>query len=218
MESNTIVSIEGNIGSGKSTLLAYLQEQFKNRNIVFLQEPVDMWETIKDSEGNTMLQKFYGDQQKYAFSFQIMAYISRLSILKKAMRENRNAVIITERSLHTDKMVFAKMLYDNKTIEDVNYQIYLKWFDEFCEECKLSKIIYVNASPEICFNRIQKRSRVGESCIPLAYLQDCHKYHENMMEELNVPQLILDGNINIYENSCLLNIWVQDIDTFIQSS
>ena len=74
-----IVSIEGNIGSGKSTLLETLKTIFKeNSNIVFLREPVDEWEKIKDKDGNTMLQKFYANQKEYSFAFQMMAYISRL--------------------------------------------------------------------------------------------------------------------------------------------
>jgi len=215
MPLTTIISIEGNIGSGKSTLLEKLRLRLENVNVLFLQEPVDIWETIRDSSGQTMLQKFYADQTKYAFSFQIMAYISRLSLLKKAIRENPGAIIITERSLHTDKMVFAKMLFDSGLIEDVNYQIYLKWFDEFTVECPLNKIIYVKADPEVCFNRIKKRSRQGESNIPLKYLQDCHTYHEEMVKDMEVDKLLLDGNQDIFENRPILDDWIQQIEAFI---
>jgi len=111
----TIISIEGNIGSGKSTLLKYLSQCCEgDKEFVFLQEPVDAWDTIKDEQGVTMLAKFYQDQPRYAFSFQMMAYISRLALLKKTCDENPNAIIVTERSLYTDKHVFAKMLYDTK--------------------------------------------------------------------------------------------------------
>ena len=219
MQSNSmIISIEGNIGSGKSTLLANLRAVFANRNIVFVDEPVDVWAEIKDANGTTMLEKFYADQQKYAFSFQIMAYISRLSLLKAALRKYPSAIIITERSLHTDKMVFAKMLFDSGLIEDVNYQIYLKWFDEFSVDCPLHKIIYVKATPEICIGRIEKRSRTGESTIPLKYLQDCHKYHEQMVQHLctlNTPLLLLDGDTDIFENADTLPVWIAKITKFI---
>ena len=61
----TILSIEGNIGSGKSTIIDYLKERYKNdKEFIFLPEPVDEWETIKDEENNTILQKFYADQKK----------------------------------------------------------------------------------------------------------------------------------------------------------
>ena len=117
-----IISIEGNIGSGKSTLVHNLQSHFKNKNInaIFIQEPVNIWNSIRDNNG-TILEQFYKDQEKFSFSFQMMAYISRLSVLKNAIKQNPNAIIITERSLYTDKFVFAKMLYDNKKISDIDF-------------------------------------------------------------------------------------------------
>jgi len=215
-----IITIEGNIGSGKSTLLAHLKEKYKDApNILFLREPVDEWENIKDENGTTMLQKFYSDQKTYAFSFQLMAYISRLSLLKEAVKNNPDAIIITERSLTTDKMVFAKMLYDNGNIEDVNYQIYLKWFECFACEYPIKKVIYVNSSPEICHQRIHERARLGESVIPLEYLNACHKYHKEMIEffksENNIVILEVDGNLNIKKNEYILKGWLQFIDEFI---
>jgi deoxyadenosine/deoxycytidine kinase len=212
-----IVSIEGNIGSGKTTLLSNLQNAFPGKNILFVKEPVNVWEEIKDTQGKTMLEKFYADQQKYAFSFQIMAFISRISLLKQSIRENPGSVIITERSLHTDKMVFAQMLFDSGLIEDVNFQIYLKWFDEFSRECPLNRVIYVKTDPDICIQRIAKRSRAGESVIPIDYLRECHAYHEKMMEALSaIPQLILDGNVDIYANGDELQSWIQQISSFLQ--
>ena len=132
MNSNIqIISIEGNIGSGKTTLLTNLKNYYKdNENIIFLKEPVDEWAQIKDENGATILEKFYADQAKYSFSFQMMAYISRLKLLRDTLKKynNKKIIIITERSLYTDNMVFAKMLYDSGKIEHINYQIYLNWF------------------------------------------------------------------------------------------
>ena len=68
-----IVSIEGNIGSGKSTLLENLRKYYgNNSHIIFLKEPVDDWEKIQDKQGNTILKKFYADQEKYSYPFQMM--------------------------------------------------------------------------------------------------------------------------------------------------
>jgi len=205
------VSIEGNIGSGKSTLLANLKEALKdNKKIVFLKEPVDEWETIKDANGCTMLQKFYENQEKYSFSFQMMAYISRLATFKQAVKENPEAkIFITERSLDTDKHVFAQMLFDDKKIEDVN-------FHTFAQEFPIAGLIYVNTLPEICHQRIMKRSREGEDCIPLDYLQNCGNYHDYMMSVMSdSPILKLDGNVDIYQNTSIVNDWVDKIKSFI---
>ena len=228
MSNICIISIEGNIGSGKSTLLENLRSHYKNNDcVIFLKEPVDEWEKIKDENGVTMLEKFYLDQDKYSFSFQMMAYISRLKVLRDTLKEIKNKedkkiYIITERSLYTDKMVFAKMLYETGKIEYINYQIYLNWFDTFSEEFPIHKVVYVKTLPDICFNRILKRSRDGESNIPLAYLESCSNYHNDMLDTSSVGcvcnnQLLLDGNIDIFENKLQLYMWINEFDNFIKN-
>ena len=222
-----IVSIEGNIGSGKSTLLENLKQKYAvHKHIIFLPEPVDDWEKIKDNEGNTMLKKFYANQEKYSFAFQIMAYISRLTIFRKTVKDikdNNNTnkyIIITERSLYTDKHVFAKMLYDQGKIEDVCYQIYLNLFEEFVNDFPISNVVYVNTNPEKCYERIHKRARDGEEVIPLTYLTDCHHYHEEFLDEntgIKSSKLILNGNTDIYENDNIIQKWLTQIHTFIHN-
>lgn len=233
MNNIEIVSIEGNIGSGKSTLLEHLKTHYSNNdNVLFLREPVDQWNNIKDENGETILAKFYADQEKYSFTFQMMAYISRLKILKDIVNQIRTSktynsykkyIIITERSLYTDKMVFAKMLFDTGKMEYINHQIYLQWFDCFVEEFPVQKIIYVKADPTICHNRIHIRNRNGEDNIPLDYLISCDNYHENMLNKNSEDcvchiQLILDGNNNIYEKNDILSNWFSQIEDFIKIS
>jgi deoxyadenosine/deoxycytidine kinase len=219
-----IVSIEGNIGSGKSTLLSNLQKILLNNTdsktkIIFLREPVDEWETIRDENNVTILEKFYSDQKTYSFPFQMMAYISRLALLKEAVEQNDNVIIITERSLYTDRFVFAKMLFDSGNIEFINYQIYLKWFDTFVRDFPVNFVIYVKAEPEICHQRILERSRKGEDNIPLTYLKSCHDYHEEMLNEHSICKkefmLTLDGNTNIYQHPQNLEKWIENICDFI---
>ena len=140
-----IYTVEGNIGSGKSTLVKILKKLLPQRisatKFIFLQEPVDIWNTIKDSDGKTIIEKFYSNQEKYSFPFQMMAYISRLSQITRTIEQNPNSVIITERSVFTDRNVFAKMLYDAGKMESVNYEIYNRWFYEFIKKTPLTGII-----------------------------------------------------------------------------
>jgi deoxyadenosine/deoxycytidine kinase len=227
MSTYKIVSIEGNIGSGKSTLLENLRKHYNdNCHVVFLKEPVDDWEKIKDNQGNTMLKKFYADQDKYSFPFQMMAYISRLKILRDTIKEitsknsAENYVIITERSLYTDKHVFAKMLHDQGKIEDVCYQIYLNWFDEFAKDFPINYTVYVQTDPTNCYARIHKRAREGEEVIPLAYLKDCHSYHEEFLDEktgISSKKLFIDGNVDIYKNEKIVEDWLSLIKGFISN-
>jgi len=210
-----IIAIEGNIGSGKSTLVHKLEEAFKNNSdFHFLQEPINIWNTIKDENGTTVLEKFYSETEKYAFQFQMMAYISRLSILREALKNKTTKYIITERSVYTDANVFAKMLYDDKKISLIEYTIYNKWFDEFISEVPVSKVIYVKTDPQIAHKRVVIRNRPGEH-IPIEYLERCNNYHEEWLSSKNYDQITLDGNVDIYENPAIVDDWVSQIKTFI---
>jgi len=216
-----IFSIEGNIGSGKSTLVEILKKskkniQLNNLPIIYLQEPVDQWNKIKNENNIGILEEFYKNPKKWAFSFQMMAYISRLSLLKKTIRENPNSIIITERSTFTDRNVFAKMLYDEKNISHIDYQIYNTWFDEFVKELTLSGIIYVKTSPNKCSERIKKRNRIGEN-IEIQYLNKCSQYHDNWIEPQN-NVLFLNGDIDFTESNEVLNKRIGSIFNFIFES
>jgi deoxyguanosine kinase len=194
-----IFSIEGNIGSGKSTLVQILSGKLRHiahKKVIYVPEPVSEWNNIKDSDGKTILEKFYADQSKYAFSFQMMAYISRLSLLKRVIKENPDAILITERSVFTDKEVFAKMLYQEGKIEEVNYQIYLKWFDEFIKDIPITGLIYINTTPEKSKERVDIRARPGEN-ISLEYLKQCHNYHTTWINDFKKPVCVCDGHIDI---------------------
>lgn len=204
---NFIISVEGNIGSGKSSFLTFLKQKYNtNKSVVFLQEPVDDWETIVDENGKSMLQKYYENPQKYSFAFQMMAYISRLSILKKAAQQS-NVTIITERSLLTDKFVFAKMLYDEGKIEKVEYDIYEKWFYEFIGDLSVDLVVYIKADPQTCYERVKQRGRKGEDVIPLEYLEKCHQYHEDYIQ--NMKKGII---YNMSNNSTNKDIQVKEIN------
>jgi len=188
----TIISIEGNIGSGKSTLLKRISET--NSNVITLQEPVDMWNTIKDENGKTILELYYADQKKWAFAFQMMAFITRARKLREAVENNPGKVIVTERSVFTDKHIFAMMLHDSGVINEVEYSIYTHWFNELTRGIQVDRVVYVRTEPTECEWRIKCRNRTGET-IPLEYLKICHEYHEKWLRYWD-EKIILDGSLS----------------------
>lgn len=193
-----IVSIEGNIGSGKSTLISQLKSRFTSVGdipIVYIDEPVRVWNTIMDKEGNNIIKRYYEDQKRFAFQFQMMAYITRITQLRKATEQyGGRCIIITERSIETDKQVFAKMLYESKTLDNISYTIYLKWFDELSRNLKVDNLVYLKTLPNVSMERVIKRNRPGET-ISLEYLKDCHEHHEEWLQQIG-GVLILDGDID----------------------
>ena len=196
-----IVSIDGNIGTGKSTTWNMLKEAYKGQpDVHFVEEPVDSWHTIVDEKGVPILTNFYKDKRAYAFRFQMMAYISRLALLRRTVRENavKCRVIITERSVETDRNIFAKMLYDSGEIAHDEYTIYNMWFDEFIRDMPVTGLVYIRADPATCMGRIMKRGRAGET-IPLVYVQMCHDYHEAWIngDTMTCKKLVIDANQEI---------------------
>ena len=212
-----IISIEGNIGTGKSTLIqkiqTFLSEKYPDAKISYIPEPVDVWSSVTDTNGMTILEKYYENQHKYAFPFQMMAYISRLSIIRKALKEETD-IIIMERSIFTDREVFAKMLYDDGKIEEIEYNIYMKWFKEFIGDLPNIWHIYIQADPAVSAGRVIKRGRQGE-IIPLSYLEKCHDYHENwLLKQQTSPTLLLDGNVEMDTDA--YTGWLEKIADFTQ--
>jgi deoxyadenosine/deoxycytidine kinase len=191
--------------------------------VAFLREPVDIWATIQDKSGTTMLQKFYQDPKQYAFPFQIMAYATRLSLLREIIKNNPQCTtIICERSLDADQRIFAKMLFDDGMIDDINYQVYLHFFREYAEDYKMAGIVYVDSSPHTCYDRILSRAREGESEISMGYLTNCGIYHDEWLKSTNLdyPVLHIDAN---YEASFdpedkddIGNKWIEQISLFVQ--
>ena len=213
-----IFSFEGNIGSGKSTLVTAFQEYYSDENkcnglkICFVQEPVDEWNTITDEAGKTVIECFYADNKRYAFAFQMMAYISRLTILKKELTKGYD-IIFTERCLFTDRNVFAKMLYDEGKINEIEYKIYNKWFDEFIKDFPKVEYIYLKTNPQTTFDRIIKRGRPGE-IIPLEYLTKCHEYHEHWLSNHVKDNYTLecDTDTSGPDGQNIIMSWINKID------
>jgi len=209
-----IISIDGNIGSGKSTFVQTLKERFAGRvDVCFLQEPVQEWLAIQDNSGMNILEHYYRDQRQYAFPFQMMAYISRLSILKRALENPQYKYIITERCLFTDKNVFCKMLYDDGMIDSIGYQIYNKWFTEFQEMALPYHYVYLRTDPEVSKARVDIRAR-SEETIPIDYLKKCHQYHEVWLTAIDGVHII-DANQDLRENSDI-ETWVSMVKSLIE--
>ena len=187
-----IISIEGNIGSGKSTLINILKKRYKDE-IYFVDEPVDEWKNIK-MDGKDLIEHFYCDNKKYGYLFQNFAYITKLKNIKKAINNSPYKIIITERSIESDKYLFAKMLYEQKMINDLEWITYNTWYNFF--SFKIDYFIYLKTDVDKCIERIKLRNRKGEETISKEYLENLHSKHELWLNNKK-NKLLLNGNNNI---------------------
>ena len=89
------------------------------------------------------------------------------------------------------------MLYDDKKIVTIEYQIYNSWFSHFIHEIPEISSVYLKTTPEIAYERIKERNRNGENDIPITYIQNCNKYHEDWFNLTKNKYITLDANDNI---------------------
>ena len=211
-----IFTVEGNISSGKSTLLSQLKSFKFNKPHIVVLEQVDEWSQLKDNEGVDILSLFYKDKKKYSYMFQSYVLFSRLHHLLNTIKENPNHIIICERCHLTDLYVFAKSLYELKDINDIEWKVYNMWHQQLRDmvNIKIDGCIFVNTSPEVCIQRLNKRNRTGEGGIPLDYLTLLHEKHVDWLldrpkkenkewfslnKDTTFSVLTIDGNVDLYD-------------------
>jgi len=207
------IYIEGNIGCGKTTLLKTLSTYFKNTNIAFITEPVDEWVKFEDEYGENILDKFYKDQPRWSFPFQMNAFISRIHKLNK----NEKEINFIERSVFTDRYCFAKNCVESGVMTKIEYDIYCKWHDWLVESFSVEAdgFIYLKATPTVCNIRINSRSRDEEGGIPIEYLENLHSKHEDWMMSTDKPVLEIDANLDYINDNENIEHFCKQVEHFI---
>ena len=181
------ISIEGNIGAGKSTVINEMKEYIKQteleKRIVFLKEPVDVWESTIDPEsGKNMIELFYENPAKWSFAFQIMAFSTQQKLIEETVKQFPEVeVIVSERSVEAGRNIFTQMLKDSNHISPVEKQIYELLYKN--HQYPLYMSIFLDIPPEICFERVQVRARDGETGITIDYLKGCNYYYRQWLIE-----------------------------------
>jgi deoxyadenosine/deoxycytidine kinase len=187
-QTTRIISLDGNIGVGKTTLLDHIQKRFPE--VIIVKEPVDVWTHLKDEQGSSLLELFYKDKRRYAFTFQQAAMLSRLLLLQKAVAEAKpGSLILTERSVLTDRHVFAEMLYASGDLSKLEKDLYDQWYNAFAAQLPIAGIVYITTSVDTAFDRIQTRAREGEATISKEYLEALDRQHRAWLANTTGPKL-----------------------------
>jgi len=168
-----VLSVEGNIGAGKSTFLKILKKHFGEDSIEVLPEPVERWTNCR---GQNMLEAFYKNPERYAYTFQSFAFITRLMEQQKPQTK---PIRILERSGYSDRC-FAENAYKSGLMNEVEWAAYLEWWSFFAKSLPggPSGILYLWTEPETCHTRMSIRSRNEEKGVPIDYLKQLHEKHE----------------------------------------
>ena len=172
--------VEGNIGAGKSTFLRILQKRLAV-DVVF--EPLEKWQAVKG--GQNLLDLFYKDTERWSYTFQSYAFVTRVLEQRKNEQQNFSGVQILERSVYSDRYCFAKNCFELGKMSTMEWQLYKEWFSWLVEGYtkRPDGFIYLGTDPDVCYERLLKRDRYEESAVPFKYLELLHRKHEDWLIE-----------------------------------
>lgn len=200
-----MVSIEANIGAGKSTFLKEFGSRWpKTFNIIY--EPLEEWQEKYADVDNNILGIFYGDIERWSYTFQTNAFITRIQ--KYELEKKDDKINLMERSVYSDNKIFAQMLRDDGKINDIEWKLYGNWFNWLNEKfsAKPESIIYLRCDPEIAYKRVKKRQRNEEENITLDYLKRLHKYHDDwLLNEKEIPVKVINVDEEFEGNNERIN-------------
>lgn len=151
-ENKAVIVLAGMIGAGKSTYTKFISEALGSEAF---------YESVDD---NRILEKFYENPERWAFSLQIYFLNTRFRSIKEAFKHENN---VLDRSIYEDAL-FTRINYEEGNMSDAEMDTYLDLLDNMMEELdnmpKKSPdlLIYLRGSLDTVLNRIEKRGRTFE--------------------------------------------------------
>jgi len=212
--------VEGNIGAGKSTFLRLLKEQL---GLHIMYEPHDAWQKVGGE--HNLLEAFYQQMPRWAYTFQSYAFVSRVRAEQKDAAACESPVRIIERSVWSDRYCFAKNCHESGQMNALEWKLYQEWFSWLMSNyVALPKgFIYLQADPTVCYQRLKKRNRSEEKEVPIAYLQALHDKHERWLvskegiapQLADVPVLVIDANVDFEHDAVARKKVIEAVHTFV---
>uniref|UniRef100_A0A671LJP8 Thymidine kinase 2, mitochondrial n=1 Tax=Sinocyclocheilus anshuiensis TaxID=1608454 RepID=A0A671LJP8_9TELE len=182
-----MIWIEGNIASGKTTCLEYFS---KTSDIEVLTEPVSKWRNV---QGCNPLGLMYQDPSRWGLTLQ--TYV-QLTMLDRHVLPMSTPVRMMERSIYSAKYIFAENLYKSGKMPEVDFAVLSEWFEWIIKNIAIpvDLIVYLQTSPQTCYERLKQRCREEEKVIPLEYLESIHNLYEDWLihhKSFEVPAPVL---------------------------
>lgn len=182
-----IVVITGLIGAGKTSVCEALEKSLKCK--VF-------YEPLPETD-NFMLESYYRNPEKYAFSMQTLLLALRFQAQQEAQwRSTRGELCIMDSSIYADK-AFLEVQKQCGFIDENEYKAYEKLCEIHFPFLQYPDLhLHLNLSIDEEIERIKKRSRDCECGIERCYLEKLNSAYNDLIPYLAklYPVKIIDAN------------------------
>lgn len=190
------IAVEGNIGAGKSTVIDALARDDAVLSAVagVLPEPIADWAPI--------LPDFYADPPAHALRLQLEILRSRTQQVHDLAASTGyvdGAVAVIERCVESSARVFVPCLDDAHVLAPGQRDAHERWYRTLRDVAghTLAAVVFLDAPPSVCLERMRSRSRSGESDVSLEYLARLDAAYRAWLAELErdggVPVLRVDA-------------------------
>ncbi|MFE4029292.1 deoxynucleoside kinase [Priestia sp. YIM B13551] len=183
----TILLIDGVVGVGKTTLADLVSERFD----------IPMFPELGNKDTEELLNRFYADKTRWAFTTQIHFLNERFRMIKEIHKKGHG---ILDRSIFGDR-IFAQMLAEDRAAGGEGmlweeYNTYSTLLDNMLEHAQPPELlIYLECSPEVAKERIDSRGRGLESTVDMAYWERLNdKYDTWYQEYSHSPKILINVN------------------------
>ncbi len=173
-----VIIIEGQIGVGKTTMGEILQERFGT----------PLFRELTNPDTLALLDRFYADQPRWAFTLQIHFLNERFRMIKEIFRTGGGSL---DRSIFGDR-IFAQMLHADGDMSNTEYRTYSTLLDNMLEHVEDPRLlIYLDCGVDTALARIRKRNRGRESDIPREYLENLNRRYLDWYESYDRSEKVL---------------------------
>ena len=172
-----LVSIIGTMGIGKSTILDLLDDLDENRFRLF-------YEPLPETD-NFILEYFYKDPVKWAFTMQSLMLGLHLDIQKRALEaSNQGFIAVMDSSLYCGK-AYVDTQYQNNIINEIEYKAYERLYSITSSIVRKPDIIFMLDAPfEQILSRVHNRNRSCEEGVDESYLMSLHNNYKSLATEM----------------------------------
>ena len=182
------ITIDANIGAGKTNACHAITSAavFSGWNARVLEEPTH------HPKFNHFLQRYYddlssGENKGGGFAMQMFMLCQRYEQHKLAVEQawgDQGMVVVQDRPTYGDT-VFATTAMERGFMSAEEYELYVNIYKNMSRDVMPPDIfVFLDVSPEECYDRMHSRGRSQEEGVPLDYLKQLYDNYQKLLGEM----------------------------------